>query len=220
MRIACPLAVAALLLASGGVSRSGDDKDKAGWKSLFDGKSLTGWKITNFGGEGEVEVKDGAIILERGNPMTAITYDRKDFPKMDYEFSLEGKRVAGNDFFCTTTFPVGDTHCSFVVGGWGGTVVGLSSLDSMDASENDTSTLKDFTKDQWYRIRVRVTKDRIESWIDAKKVVDADTKGKRISIRIECELCRPFGIATYSTTGAVRNIRVRSLTEAEKATPR
>ena len=28
----------------------------------------------------------------------------------------------GSDFFCTTTFPVGDAFCSFVVGGWSGTV--------------------------------------------------------------------------------------------------
>ena len=52
---------------------------------------------------------------------------------MDYEVTLEGKRVAGDDFFCTTTFPVGESFCSFVVGGWHGTVVGLSSIDGMDA---------------------------------------------------------------------------------------
>src|SRR5688500_1340062 len=97
-----------------------------GWKSLFDGRTLTGWKVTNFGGEGEVHVEKGAIVMEQGSNMTGVTYAGKDFPKMDYEASLEGKRVKGNDFFCTTTFPVGDTHCSFVVGGWGGTVVGLS----------------------------------------------------------------------------------------------
>src|SRR5258708_7962169 len=103
------------------------DKDRAKWKSLFDGKSLAGWKATNFGGEGEVSVRDGTVVLAQGNDMTGITYARADFPRVDYEVTLEGKRVAGNDFFCTTTFPVGDAYCSFVVGGWGGTVIGLSS---------------------------------------------------------------------------------------------
>jgi hypothetical protein len=207
--------VLVVLLASSFVT--GGEGAKPAGKLLFDGKTLDGWKIARFGGEGEVEVKDGAIVLDRGNNMTGVTYDRQDFPRMNYEFTLEGKRIGGNDFFCTTTFPVAGSYCSFVVGGWGGTVVGLSSLDSMDASENDTTTLQDFAKDRWYRIKVRVTKERIESWIDDKRVVDANTKGKQIDIRIECELCRPFGIATYSTTGAVRNIRVRNLTEAEVA---
>ena len=36
------------------------------------------------------------------------------------------------------------------------------------------------------------------------------------SIRAECELCKPFGVATWRTTGAVRDIRVRALTAEEK----
>ncbi len=191
-------------------------KAKAAWKALFDGKSLAGWKSANFGGEGEVAVQGGAVVLEQGNDMTGVAYTRGDFPKMDYEVTLEGKRLAGDDFFCTTTFPVGDTHCSFVVGGWGGTTVGLSSLDMQDASQNETRTLKGFKRDQWYRVRIRVTKERIQAWIDNEKVVDAATKGKKIGIRPECDLCRPFGIATWRTTGAVRDLRVRALTAAEK----
>ena len=33
------------------------------WQSLFDGKTLKGWKIPEFGGEGKVHVEDGAIVL-------------------------------------------------------------------------------------------------------------------------------------------------------------
>lgn len=191
-------------------------QDQTGWKTLFDGKSLTGWKSAPFGGEGEVMVKDGAVIMERGSNMTGITYTKGDFPRMDYEVALEGKKLAGNDFFCTTTFPVGADFCSLVVGGWGGTVVGLSCIDFHDASENETSTFRDFKKDQWYAVRIRVTKERIQAWIDGKKMVDVSTKGKKISIRPECDENRPFGFATWNTTGAVRDIRVRPLTEAEK----
>jgi hypothetical protein len=213
------LGVAVLMGAPAGIADQPADKakDKAAWKALFDGKSLGGWKATNFGGEGEVSVKDGIVILEPGSDMTGITYAKGDFPKMDYEITLEGKRLRGNDFFCTTTFPVGDAHCSLVVGGWGGTVVGLSSIDSRDASENDTKTLQSFKRDQWYRVRIRVTSERIMAWIDDQKVVDLATKGKKITIRPECELCQPLGIATWRTAGAVRDIRVRTLTDAEKA---
>jgi len=192
------------------------DKDKTKGKALFDGKSLSGWKATNFGGEGDVAVKDGVLIMDQGSDMTGITYDRDDFPKMDYEVTLEGKRLKGNDFFCTTTFPVADSHCSLVLGGWGGAVVGLSSIDGKDASENATKSLQKFKQDQWYRVRIRVSKERVEAWLDDQKVVDQATKGKKITIRAECDLCKPFGIATWRTTGAVRDIRVRNLTEEEK----
>ena len=217
------LTLTLLALPSVAVRAGGDKKtpaqskqDTAKGKLLFDGKSLTGWKATNFGGEGDVSVKGGAVVLGPGSDMTGITYTGKDFPRMDYEVTLEGKRVAGNDFFCTLTFPVADSHCSFVVGGWGGTVVGLSTIDERDASQNETGNYKDFKRGQWYRVRVRVTKDRIQAWIDDERLVNLPTKGKKISIRPECELCRPFGIATWRTEGAVRNVRVRALTADEQ----
>jgi hypothetical protein len=203
----------------------GQDKkssaDKDGWKDLFDGKTLDGWKPAKFFMAGEVRVKDGMVLIERadrekGGRMTGITYTRGDFPTMDYEVSLEGKRIDGKDFFATTTFPVGKTHCSLVMGGWGGRVVGLSSLNGMDASENDTRSEKGFEKDRWYKIRIRVTPRWIEAWIDNDKVVDLNTEDRQIKTRIECIPNHPFGIATWDTVGAVRNLKVRVLTEAEK----
>jgi hypothetical protein len=191
-------------------------KDAAGWKSLFDGKTLKNWKSTNFGGEAEVVVEDGVIIMDRGSNMTGVTYDKDDFPKTNYEVTLEGKRLQGIDFFCTTTFPVGKDHCSLVVGGWAGAVVGLSSIDGKDASENETRKNMGFDNNKWYRVRIRVTPQRISAWIDNDKVVDLATQGKKISIRPECDASRPFGVCTWSSTGAVRDIRVRDLTAAER----
>ena len=186
-------------------------KDAGGWRTLFDGKSLAGWKSVDFGGEGKVYVKDGALLMEKGKQMTGVVYTRGDFPRSDYEVALEAKKLTGDDFFCTTTFPVGDSHCSLVVGGWGGTVVGLSSVDGADASENETSGSKEFQRDRWYRVRVRVTGKKIEAWIDNDKVVGLETEGRKISVRLECRPCRPFGVATWDTVGAVRAIRVRAL---------
>jgi hypothetical protein len=192
------------------------EKDKVEWKDLFDGKSLTGWKVPDFLNSGKVHVKDGTIVMEKGEPMSGITYARDDFPKMDYEVSLEGKKIDGRDFFCTTTFPVSDTFCSLVVGGWGGQVVGISRINGADAVENETHTSKEFKPDQWYHVRIRVTKDRIVCMIDDEKLVDLETAGRKLSIRLECIRCKPFGIATYRTTGAVRNIRVRALPKADR----
>lgn len=187
--------------------------------ALFDGKSLTGWKSANYPDAGKVAVRDGAIFLGKGSPMTAAVYTKGGLPRRDYELSLEAKKLDGGDFFATTTFPVGDAYCSLVVGGWGGGVVGLSSLNSLDASENETSTQKEFQRDRWYRIRIRVTGDRIVAWIDDDKLVDVGTEGKRVGIRLECAACKPFGFCTWNTVGAVRHVRVRALTEAEKKAP-
>jgi hypothetical protein len=147
--------------------------------------------------------------------MTGLTYDGKDFPKMNYEVSLESKRVDGRDFFCTTTFPVGDSFCSFVVGGWGGSVTGLSSIDGIDASENQTGQGIEYKNDQWYKIRIRVTDKRVETWIDKEQTVDLDTSDVKLGIRIECNVSTPFGIASYDTVGAVKDIKVRNLSPAE-----
>ncbi|MCS6896708.1 MAG: DUF1080 domain-containing protein [Nitrospira sp.] len=186
------------------------------WKELFNGKNLDGWKPSFTDNAGKIEVRDGAIILGRGMKMTGLTYAGKDFPKTNYEVILEGKRLDGRDFFATTTFPVGDGFCSLVVGGWGGTTVGISSINGSDASENETTSSMEFQDNRWYQIRIRVTDAMVECWIDQEQVVKVPRKGRRFTTRIECDDCQPFGLATYDTVGAIRNIRVRMLSDEEK----
>ena len=56
--------------------------------------------------------------------MTGVTWTGS-FPRSDYEIRFEAARLAGNDFFATVTFPVQNSFCSLVTGGWGGDIVGL-----------------------------------------------------------------------------------------------
>ncbi len=180
--------------------------------SLFDGKTLGQWKITDFGGQGQVHVKDGAIYLEMGSYATGITW-QGPVVRMDYEISLDAMRVDGTDFFCALTFPVGEKPCTLVLGGWGGTLCGLSNLDYYDASENETTTFYAFEKNTWYHVRLRVEPNRIQAWLDGEGLIDVDITDRRIDIRAEMDLCQPLGIATWVTTGAVKNIRLRKLPE-------
>jgi hypothetical protein len=46
-------------------------------------------------------------------------------------------------------------------------------------------------------------------------MVDLVHTERKISIRDEVDLCRPFGIATWCTEGRVRNLRIRRLTPEE-----
>ncbi len=183
-----------------------------GWTALLDGETLDGWEITNFGPQGPVYVSGGSIILEMGDAITGITW-KGEFPVMDYEVQLEAKKVTGNDFFCGMTFPVGDSFCSLIVGGWSGTVVGLSSIDGLDASENETRSIRSFAHDTWYTIRLKVTEEKIEAWINDEAVVDFTYTGMQLSIRPEVGLSRPFGIASWRTTAALRNIVFRELSD-------
>jgi hypothetical protein len=131
---------------------------------------------------------------------------------MNYEIELEAMKVEGGDFFCGLTFPVGESFASLIVGGWGGGVVGISSLDGLDASENETMKSLYFEPKRWFRIGLRVTPNRLVAMIDGATVIDVDTTGKKVHLRVgEIDLSKPLGVATYQTTAALRNIRVREL---------
>ena len=176
----------------------------------FDGTFLTGWEVTNFGPQGPVSVSGDQIILGMGDGCTGITW-KWDFPKVDYEVSLDAKRVEGNDFFCGMTFPAGKDPCTLIIGGWGGTTVGLSSINGHDASDNSTRTLMKFEKNRWYHIRLAVTGNEIQAWINSLMVVDFKIGSNKLSIRPEVELSKPFGITSWNTTAALRNINVTSI---------
>lgn len=191
----------------------------AGWQELFDGATLAGWMQSGFEAEGPVRVQKsfrdgrGAIVIEKGTTLSGITWRRGGaLPRTNYEITLEAMKLEGSDFFCGLTFPVGPSACSFIVGGWSGMVVGISSIDYADASENETTTGMDFAMNRWYRIRVRVTDTTIEAWIDDQQMVDLATTGKKISIRPgDIQQSLPLGVATYMTSAAIRDIRLRRI---------
>ena len=184
--------------------------EKQGWVRIFDGETLNNWEITNFGPQGHVYASGGEIVLGMGDGCTGVTW-KGSFPKVNYEVTMEAMRVSGNDFFCGITFPYKDTFCSFIVGGWAGVVVGLSTIDGYDGEENETTSMMKFTNGEWYQIKLKVSENRIEAWINEKQVVDFVTIGHVIDIRPEVSLSCPFGIATWHTTGALRNIYFRTL---------
>lgn len=184
---------------------------KEGWIPLVQPGSLEGWEATQFGGEGEVKVTDGILVLEMGDPLTGVTWKGKEFPKGDFEIKLEAQRVKGNDFLCGLTFPVGDKHASLIAGGWGGGVVGLSSVDGNDASENSTSSYRDFTNGQWYSFRVRVDSEHITAWVDDERVFKQERKGHDFSVRAEVMSNRPLGYCVFQSKVNVRNFAWRSL---------
>jgi hypothetical protein len=199
------------LALSHGVTAQGTKSDSSGWQPLFDGKTLNNWQPSKFTGAGEVKVDNGQIVVESGRSLSGITWTGPDFPTTNYEIALQAMRVDGRDFFAGVTFPVADSFCSLILGGWGGSVIGLSSVNSEDASQNSTSQSMDFESGRWYNVRIKVTTDKIDVWLDDRQIISQDLKGNRITIRIEMEASRPLGIATWKTKAALRDIRLRRL---------
>lgn len=182
-----------------------------GWKALFDGKTLGGWKITEFAGRGEVEVEESKIVLEMGEPLTGVTF-AGELLRQNYEFTLEAMRMTGSDFFCGLTFPVGSVSVTLVLGGWGGGVVGISNLDGQDASENETTQYIRFESNRWYRVRLRITPEHIEAWLGDDRIANVPIAGRKLGMRVgEIELSSPLGIASFRTRSGLRDLRVRAL---------
>lgn len=188
-----------------------DDKKtkEEGWKPLLKSDSLDGWQLTNFGGEGEVEVNEGVLKIGRGEPLTGITLDRKDFPTDNFELQWKARRVEGTDFFAGVTFPVGKEYCSFICGGWGGGLVGLSSINGNDASENETASFRQFKNGQWYSFRVRVDKTHITVWIDDKEALQVERANRRFSLRAEVLKSRPLGYCVFQSIVEVQDWEYR-----------
>ena len=142
--------------------------------------------------------RSGCLVIGTGEPATGVRWTEK-FPKMNYEIELEGKRVAGNDFFCGMSFPVGDGGLTLILGGWGGWVVGLSCIDGNRAVDNQTCTSREFKDDQWYRIRVQVTQQKVCAiWMTS--TLWNRTRNRKLTVTSEIEPCLPFGLVTWNTT--------------------
>ena len=121
-------------------------------------------------------------------------------------------RVEGDDFFIGFTFPVGEKHVTFIAGGWGGSVTGISNVNSDNASENETTQFKKYENKKWYPVRVKVTKEKLEAWIEQEQVVDLELAGKQLEMRVgEIESSVPFGFASWRTKAALKDLRWRKL---------
>jgi hypothetical protein len=168
-------------------------------------------------GEGSEWDPDEAVLrIPWANGLAGVRWTG-DPPQAPFEVELEARRTDGSDFFCGLTVPTRSTdECvTLIVGGWGGEIVGISSINDLDASENQTALTMRFEDKQWYKIRLRFADEQLQAWIDGEQVIDADTTGARLHLRggSGIEDCAPFGFATWQGGGELRGIRWRRLAD-------
>lgn len=212
--LALHLSIAALLPAQEAAKEAKAEPAKTEWL-LFDGKSLAGWEPVDMGGSGDVTVEGGQLVINQGESLSGVVYQKAvELPLDRYEITLQAKRLQGVDFFCGLTFPVGSVKkcATLILGGWGGSVTGISSIDDQDASNNATGSYQRYEDNRWYSVRLRVTPENLSAWVDDKQVVDVDIKGRKIGLRPgPIESYAPLSLTTYNTMAAIKNVRWKAL---------
>lgn len=191
-----------------------DPPPRAEWK-LLGSEFAHSWEKAGIADEGSFTILHGEIRLQPGRPMTGARFAAwrsLKMPLTDYAIDYQAMRLEGDDFFGTVTFPVDDTHVSLIVGGWGGSVVGISSIDDMDANENTTRGNGVFPNNVWHKVHVEVRDNDLQVWIDSKLFVNVSTKGHKLGLRPgDIEKCAPFGFASYATHAHIRDVVIRRL---------
>jgi len=194
------------------------------WTDLFDGKSLDGWQVLEGGGfrdHGKVHVRAGRLRMELGpghRPQTGIAYTGP-FPRDDYE--VDAMRAGGNLDFGCLVFPLGDEHCTLIVGGHiHGNLLGFREVDGLDAWDLPQGHKRfGFQRGTWYRLRLRVERDTLTVWVDDEEQFAMPRAGRRFEPVESFATATPFGVCTHATASAIRRVRVRRLDGAPIGPP-
>ena len=183
-----------------------------GWTSLFDGTTLNGWEIMQYGGEGEPYAKNGVLILPSASAglLTGLRWVGDSLPVNNYVIYYEARRVQGYDIFAGLSFPYKDTFASLILGGWGGIVNGISCVDGYDASENETTQHFSLNENEWYPVQLFVTTDSIRAFVGDMQAVNLATAGKNLYLR-PGSYTTSLTLWTYLTTGEIRDLRIKKL---------
>ena len=216
----CRMSLPSILFRALGLSallvcvQCGPSAPKRSWK-LLEGDLAAQWVASGMEKEGASAVKDGELSLKAGEPMTGMRYQPKagdSFPPRSYELEYETMRSGGADFFGSVTFPAAGSHLTLILGGWGGSLVGISNIDGEDASNNRTTGHLDFVNDRWYRVRIELRDEDLRVWIDRKLFVNVNLRGRGPALRPgEIEKCLPLGFASYLSDCRVRGLVMREL---------
>ena len=207
-----PFFCACLVLALVQCGRKTESKRE--WR-LLEAPHAASWRPSGVEEQGKAFVKDGEITTGIGAPMTGITFiawESLGVPRDRYVIEYEAMRAEGGDFFGSITFPVRDSGLTFIMGGWGGGLTGVSSIDGLDASENMTRGNFAFENKRWYRVRIELRDENLTITIDGRPFVNVSLKGSETSLRYgEISKCLPLGFASYLTTARIRHVVVREL---------
>ena len=159
-----------------------------------------------------MKVENGQIILEAGKDLTGITWTGEKPPDRNYELDAAGQARRGRGLFCRGHLP-----CRRLVLLADSRWVGRHGRRAVEhqrygrVGERDVAVNRVRRRAAGTTIRLRVTAEKIEAWLDERRIVDVALKGNQIDTRIEMILSQPIGMASWRTKAALRDIRLRRL---------
>ncbi len=169
------------LLSTVGTGLLAQDKDQEGWFSLFDGKSLDGWKVSE--NPDSFSVQDGAIVAH--GPRAHLFYNGKvaDHDFKDFHFKADVMTTQGSNSGLYI-------HTKYQDSGWPslGYEVQVNQTHGDPKKSSGLYGVKDVfeapAKDgEWYTQEIIVKGKRIITKVNGKTLVDYtepdDVKGDR-----------------------------------------
>ncbi|HWB07074.1 MAG TPA: DUF1080 domain-containing protein [Verrucomicrobiales bacterium] len=154
-----------------------DNPASAGWISLFDGKTLNGWKASEEGKPGIFSVEDGAIKIKGGKAHLFYAGDVKNAKFKNFEFKAKvmTKKNANSGIYFHTEYQASD---------WPKKGYECQVNNSYDSDKRRTGSLyavKDMNEvfikdDQWFDYNIKVEGKHIVITVNGKVTADYTEK--------------------------------------------
>ena len=174
------LFLSSLILLSGVFSHVNANSGSKKWLSLFDGKTLNGWKVLN--GTAEYKVENGEIvgISKTGSPNTFLATEKNysDFI-LEYEMKMEsglnsGVQIRSNSI---KDYKNGRVHgsqveCDDSERRWSGGIYDEARRGWLYSLEYNQSAKSAFKNGEWNKYRVEAIGNSIRTWINGQPVAN------------------------------------------------
>ena len=209
----CLFATGLLSLALLSLAVAEDVKDGEGWKTIFDGKSMEGWKINE--NEESWKLADGALVANGPRSHAFYMGDDKPFKNFELKVEVQSKKTSNGGIFFHTKYQDKD---------WPAQGYEVQVNNTYDKDPQKTGGLYNTVKvltppaedGKWWTQHIIVKGNHVTVKIDDKVVVDfdepADKKGADGKLREKLSE-GTFALQSHDPGSVVmyRNIRVKRL---------
>ena len=187
-------------------------KDEEGWVTIFDGKSLDGWKINESKDSWKLE--DGALVANGNRSHAFYVGDDKPFKNFELKVEVQTKKGSNGGIFFHTKYQDSDWPAQGIE-----VQVNNTQNDPQKTGGlyNISKVLKAPAEDgKWWTQHIIVKDRHVTVFVDGNKVVDyeepADKKGADGKLREKLSE-GTFALQAHDPGSTVmyRNIRVKRL---------
>ena len=148
-----------LLILSSAIALNAGDA----WISLFDGKTLNGWKIQN---DGNWRVEDGAIVVDQGE--IGLLTTEKEWTNYEFEVEFRAQIASNSGIFLSTKPVVADESkdCYEV------NIAPPSNPFPTGSIVKREAFVGAGEKVEWRKYRMSVKDGHVQVWLDGEKTAD------------------------------------------------